>query len=143
MATVFTEIIEGTQPARFVWRDDVCVAFLDSAPLSDGHVLVVPVQEIDKWTDAPDDVMAHIWKVVGIVGKAQKAVFPCRRIGVMVAGYEVPHLHVHTFPSDSLRDFDFAGKDRRPDPERLEANATALREALIEAGHGGQVAGID
>ena len=130
MATVFTQIIDGELPARFVWRDETCVAFLDSAPLTEGHVLVVPIEPIDKWTDAPPALMAHLWDVVGVIGKAQMRAFPCERIGVMIAGYEIAHLHIHSFPTTSIRDFDLARKDHHPSPERLDAAANALRSAL-------------
>jgi len=138
MPSTFTKVITGALPARFVWRDDRCVAFLDAAPLTEGHVLVVPIDEIDKWTDAPSDLMAHLWEVVGIIGRAQMRAFPCRRIGVMIVGYEIPHLHVHTFPSNGMADFDFAGKDQHPDPAMMDRAASALRRALVDAGFAAQ-----
>ncbi|WP_153505727.1 HIT family protein [Cumulibacter manganitolerans] len=139
MPTVFSQIIRGERPGRLVWRDPVCAAFLDAYPLTDGHTLVVPVTEVDRWTDAPDDLMAHLWQVVGAVGRAQQVAFPSRRIGLMVMGYEIPHLHIHSFPTNRFADFDLAHKDRRPDPRRLDANASALRQALREAGYAAQV----
>lgn len=142
MATDFTRIIDGDLPARFVWRDEKCVAFLDSAPLTDGHVLVVPIDEVDKWTDASDELLAHLWRVVSIIGKAQKQAFPCERIGVMLVGYEIPHLHIHTFPTNSIGDFDMRGKDPDPQPAQLDAHATALRKALMDAGYTQQAGDI-
>ncbi|GAB3294406.1 HIT domain-containing protein [Epidermidibacterium keratini] len=137
MSSIFTKIIDGSAPARFVYADDLCVAFLDIAPLSDGHTLVVPREPVDHWLDADDELMAHLWKVTGLIGHAQKAAFTSRRIGVIVAGYEVPHLHIHTFPSMSMSDFSFYSKDHRPDPRRLDANADALRAALGEHAYAG------
>ena len=134
-ATIFTRIINGEIPGRFVWRDETCVAFLDVAPLQPGHVLVVPVDEVDRWTDADPETVAHVMGVAHTIGKAQVEAFGAARAGLMVAGYEVPHLHVHVWPSNSLDDFDLDKVDNNPDAADLDAAAEKIRAGLRVAGH--------
>jgi diadenosine tetraphosphate (Ap4A) HIT family hydrolase len=138
--TVFSRIIQGEIPGRFVWRDEGCVAFLTIAPLRPGHVLVVPRTEVDQWTDAGDDLFGRLMLVAKQIGAAQKAAFDAPRAGLVIAGFEIPHLHLHVFPSWDIDDFDFDKAERDPDPAELDAAADALRAALREAGHGERVA---
>ena len=139
MPTLFTKIINGEIPGRFVWKDDDVVAFLSIGPLSDGHTLVVPRQEIDKWTDAPAELLQKLTSVAQAIGQAQVAAFGSERAGLSIAGFEVDHLHLHVWPANSLQDFDFSRADSNPDPERMAASAEKLREALRAAGHGDMV----
>jgi diadenosine tetraphosphate (Ap4A) HIT family hydrolase len=141
VSTLFSRIIEGEIPGRFVWRDERCVAFLTIAPLRPGHALVVPRLEVDEWTDADDDLLTHLMVVARHIGGAQKAGFHAPRAGLVVAGFEVPHLHVHVFPTWGIGDFDFGKADHGPDPAELDDAADTLRQALREAGHGDQVPG--
>ncbi|GIT45437.1 MAG: hypothetical protein Ct9H300mP12_00220 [Acidimicrobiales bacterium] len=90
MASIFTRIINGEIPGRIIWRDDTCVAMIDIRPLNRGHVLVIPVTEVDQWTDLPAEVVTHCTGVAHAVGRAQMAVLSPARIGLMVAGFEVP-----------------------------------------------------
>jgi diadenosine tetraphosphate (Ap4A) HIT family hydrolase len=135
VSTLFSRIIRGEIPGRFVWRDERCVAFLTIAPLRPGHTLVVSRDEVDEWTDADDDTVAHLMVVARHIGAAQKAGFNAPRAGLVIAGFEVPHLHVHVFPAWGIDDFDFDRADRNPDPSALDAAAETLRQALREAGH--------
>jgi diadenosine tetraphosphate (Ap4A) HIT family hydrolase len=139
VSTLFSRIIEGEIPGRFVWRDERCVAFLTIAPLRPGHALVVPRHEVDEWTDAPDDLLTHLIMVAKHVGAAQKTGFDAPRAGLVIAGFEVPHLHVHVFPAWGIDDFDFNKADHKPAPDALDAAADTLRRALRQAGHGDQV----
>ena len=136
MPTLFTRIINGEIPGRFVWKDDDVVAFLSIGPLSDGHVLVVPRAEVDKWTDAPPELMARLITVAQAIGQAQVKVFGSERAGLTIAGFEVDHLHLHVWPANSLADFDFSRAETDPDQERMAENAERLRAGLREAGHG-------
>jgi len=133
MATLFTKIIEGEIPGRFVWRDDRAVAFLTIAPIAHGHTLVVPIEEVDHWVDLEPDLAAHLMEVSRRVGQAQMRAFSPRRIGLIVAGLEVPHCHLHVIPIDSEADLSFARADHSPDPARLDAAAEALRAELGSA----------
>jgi histidine triad (HIT) family protein len=136
MATLFTRIIEGEIPGRFVWRDDRTVAFLTIAPITVGHTLVVPIAEVDHWLDLEPDLAAHLTHVAQAVGKAQQAAFDPVRVGLMVAGLEVPHCHLHVLPIGSEGDLSFAKADHSPDPAVLDDAAERLRDALRANGHG-------
>ena len=140
MATLFTKIIEGEIPGRFVWRDDRAVAFLTIAPITRGHVLVVPVEEVDHWIDLDPDLAAHLMQVAREVGRAQMQVFQPRRIGMIVAGLEVPHCHLHLVPIDVEAELSFSRADHDPDPAVLDDAAGRLRAALRDLGHGERVA---
>ena len=136
MATVFTKIIEGEIPGRFVWRDDRAVVFLTIAPMTPGHVLVVPIEEVDHWVDLDPDLAAHLMRVAREVGRAQMQVFKPRRVGMIIAGLEVPHCHLHLVPIDEEAQLSFARADHDPDPAALDAAAERLRAALRDLGHG-------
>jgi len=139
MSTVFTKIIEGQIPGRFVWKDDDVVAFLSIGPLTDGHTLVVPRLEIDKWTDAPAELLARLTGVAQAIGSAQQRAFGSERAGLVIAGFEVEHLHIHVFPANSMADYDFARVDNNPDPAAMDSNADKIRAELRAAGHGASV----
>jgi len=139
MATLFTRIIDGELPGRFVWRDDRCVAFLTIAPIRPGHTLVVPRAEVDHWLDLEPDLAAHLMTVAQQIGRAQQAAFPAERVGLMIAGLEVPHTHLHVLPIRSEADLDFSHADGSASADALDASADALRSALRDLGHGEQV----
>jgi diadenosine tetraphosphate (Ap4A) HIT family hydrolase len=134
MPTVFTHIIEGRIPGTFVWKDDRCVAFMTINPIADGHVLVVPRDEIDHWVDCSPDLSAHLFAVAHEIGRAQMDAFACERIGLIVAGYEVPHTHLHVIPTSSMADLSFANAALTVEREALEAAAARIRAALRAAG---------
>ena len=135
MSTLFTKIINGEIPGRFVWREADVAAFLTTGPLADGHTLVVPTEEVDRWTDASPETLAKVMEVARRIGAVQLDIFPAERAGLIVAGYEINHFHVHVWPSRSMADFDFASADQHPDPAVLDANAEKLREGLRAAGY--------
>jgi histidine triad (HIT) family protein len=134
MPTLFTRIINGEIPGRFVWKDDRCVAFLTIEPMRPGHTLVVPREEIAHWIDLEPDLCAHVFEVARLIGRAQSAAFSPNRIGVMIVGEEVPHAHVHVVPINEVADLSFAAVDRNPTPEALDTAAEALREQLRAMG---------
>jgi histidine triad (HIT) family protein len=134
VASVFTRIIQGELPGRFVWRDERAVAFLSIEPLQPGHTLVVPVEEVDHWTDLDPELARHLMEVAQSVGRAQMRAFRPRRIGLAVVGLEVPHVHLHVTPINTLRNMDFSTVDRRPDPEAMDDAAERIRAALRELG---------
>jgi len=138
MATLFTRIINGELPGRFVWRDNRVVAFLTIAPLKPGHVLVVPIEEVDHWIDLEPGLLAHLMEVSQVIGRAVDRAFAPEKVGMMIAGLEVPHVHVHVVPMTSVRDLDFANADSNPSDESLEDAAERIRAALAEFddGHG-------
>jgi diadenosine tetraphosphate (Ap4A) HIT family hydrolase len=132
MATVFTKIINGELPGRFVYEDDDIVAFLTIAPMTQGHTLVVPRAEIDQWQGIEPAVFGRIMEVSQLIGKAVCKAFDAERAGVIIAGLEVPHLHVHVFPARKLSDFGFANADQNPSPESLDEAQAKIKAALSE-----------
>lgn len=129
MPTIFTRIINGEIPGRFVCQDDICVAFLDVRPLARGHVLVVPRDEVDHWVDLSPDVASHLMVVAQRVGRAQRELLSPARIGMLIAGFEVPHVHVHVVPMDSMAALDFSNANPNPDQgdlDRLQIDLTGL-----------------
>jgi diadenosine tetraphosphate (Ap4A) HIT family hydrolase len=130
VTTIFSRIIAGEIPGTFVWRDERCVAFMSVNPLAHGHVLVVPIEEIDHWIDAPADLATHLFSVTQVIGLAQRAAFRCERVGVIVAGYEVPHAHIHVVPTNDMRELSFANAAASVEREELERAAAAIRAAL-------------
>ena len=134
MATLFSRIISGELPGRFVWRDPQVVAFLTIAPLRQGHVLVVPIEEVDHWINLEPELMAHVIRVSQIIGRAVDRAFTPEKVGMMIAGLEVPHTHVHIVPMSGVRDLDFANADPDASAESLDEAAELIRTALIEQG---------
>ncbi|MBV1894187.1 MAG: HIT family protein [Ilumatobacteraceae bacterium] len=134
MSTVFTKIIEGEFPGTFIWRDDLCVAFMSINPMAPGHVLVVPIEEIDHWIDASAELSDHLFRVARTIGVAQQGAFDCDRIGLIVAGYEVPHTHLHVIPTSDMAQLSFANAASSVDREDLDAWANAIRTQLRSAG---------
>lgn len=132
--TVFTRIINGEFPGRFVWSDDVCVAFLSINPLQAGHTLVVPRAEVDHWVDLDPTTAAHLMTVAHVIAQAQRAAFAPERVGLIIAGFEVPHTHLHVVPTFSMADLDFANAAAQPDPAGLDAAAERLRASLRALG---------
>jgi len=139
MPTLFTKIIDGELPGRFVWRDEVSVGFLSINPMGAGHTLVVPRAEVDHWVDADDALLGHLHQVSHRISEAIMTIWQPPRVAMIIAGFEVPHLHLHVFPAYRLEDFDFRNAEGNPDPAELDKNADSLRAALREAGHGDQV----
>ena len=135
MASIFTRIIAGEIPGRIIWSDPTCIAMLDIRPLNRGHVLVIPIVEVDRWTDLPPEVATHCARVAHAIGRAQMAAFAPARIGLIIAGFEVPHTHLHVVPIDHMDHLDFGQADDDADPGDLDAVAEELRAVLLAAGH--------
>ena len=134
MASLFTRIIEGEIPGRFVWKDEQCVVFATIAPLCPGHMLVVPRAEVDHWIDLDPELNRHLSEVAQIIGRAQQQAFSPTRIGLIIAGMEVPHTHLHVIPIESEADLDFSRADSSVSDEDLDASAEAVRKALRALG---------
>ncbi len=130
MPSIFTRIIRGELPGRFVYRDDRCVAFLTIAPLKPGHTLVVPIEEIDHWIDMPDDLTAHLFVVSRKIGRAIQEAFQPIKVGLIIAGLEVRHVHIHLSPIWEIGDLNFARQEQNPDPALLDDAMHKLRRAL-------------
>ena len=134
MPTLFTRIIDGDLPGTFVWRDDQCVAFLSINPLRPGHTLVVAREEIDHWLQCPPDLRDHLFAVAQAIGQAIEDVWSPEKVGLMIAGLEVPHLHLHVSPIWAVNDLDFANAARSITREELADSGERLRHALRQRG---------
>ncbi len=131
--SVFTRIISGELPGHLVHRDERCAAFLSIAPLQPGHTLVVPLEEVDDWTDADPSLLGHLMTTARTVGRAQQRVYRPVKVGLMIAGLEVPHLHIHVVPITTVTDLDFSNADSSATAEQLAAEAEKLRAALADS----------
>ena len=135
MPSVFTKIIRGELPGRFVWQDERAVAFLTINPVKPGHTLVVTREEVDHWIDLAPDLAQHVMAVCHGVGRAIQSAFAPRRVGQAIVGIEVPHVHVHLIPLDAIGDLNFAHADPNPKPAALDEAAAKIRAALRELGY--------
>jgi len=130
MATIFSRIIAGEIPGTFVHRDDQCVVFMSINPLAHGHALVVPIAEVEHWVDLSPELSAHLFAVAHRIGRAQKAAFGCERVGLIIAGYEVPHTHIHVIPTEHMGQLNFANAATSVDRDALQSSADAIKAAL-------------
>mgnify|MGYP000898320059 CR=1 FL=1 len=126
MATIFSKIISGEIPCYKVAEDDTCLAFLDIRPIVFGHTLVIPKKEVDYIFNLEDNELAHLHQFAKKVALVLEKEVPCLRIGVMVAGLEVPHAHIHLVPMNSIGELSFTNP--RPDfsKESMKDLATRL-----------------
>ncbi len=134
MPSIFSRIIDGEIPGRFVWRDDRVVAFLSIEPMRPGHTLVVPRAEVDHWIDLEPALASHLFVVAQQVGRAQNAGWRPRRVGVLIVGDEVPHVHIHVVPINAPGELSFANVDRSPAADDLDDAAERIRARLREMG---------
>lgn len=138
--TLFTKIINGEIPGTFVYRDVLCVAFMTISPITTGHCLIVPIEEVDQWTDLPQALNEHLFNVAKIIGQATKQAFGCERTALVIAGYEIPHCHLHVIPSNSMADLDFANARTNVARNELEQAANRIIVELRRAGIAGAAA---
>jgi len=132
MTTVFTRIIDGEIPGTFVYRDSLCVAFLSINPLSAGHVLVVPIEEVDHWIEMSPELSAHMFAVSHRISIAINKAFPCTRVGLIIAGYEINHCHIHLIPTSTMEQLNFANAAASIDRVVLESHAELLKSELAK-----------
>ena len=134
MPSIFTRILAGELPAQFVWQDERVVAFLSINPLATGHTLVIPREEVDHWLDLPAELAAHCTRVAQTIGRALHGVYRPVKVGLMIAGLEVPHVHLHVTPIRGIHDMDFANQDDSATAEELDAAADRVRARLRTMG---------
>jgi histidine triad (HIT) family protein len=130
MASIFSKIVAGDIPAYKVAESNEFLAFLDIAPLAEGHLLVIPKKEVDNLFDLDDETYTGLMIFAKIIATAMKKAIPCNRIGVTVIGLEVPHAHIHLIPINGLHDMDFTRPKLKFTPEEFEALADKIKEAL-------------
>lgn len=134
MSTVFELIINEEIPGKFVWADELCVAIATIEPVTTGHVLVIPREPISKWTDLPPNLLEHLMRVSQIIGKAAEKAFDAPRTALLIAGFEVPHTHIHVIPAHGAEDASLAKAHAVPESEIADA-AHALRDVLRAEGY--------
>ena len=130
MASIFSRIVAGEIPCYKVTEDDKYFAFLDINPMVKGHTLVIPKREVDYIYDLEDDELAGLHLFAKKIARAQKAAFPCQRVGVAVLGMEVPHAHIHLIPLQKESDMLFSNPKLTFTPEEFAQIAEAIRENL-------------
>jgi diadenosine tetraphosphate (Ap4A) HIT family hydrolase len=137
MPTLFTRIIDGELPGTFVWRDPDVVAFLSIQPVQPGHALVVPRAEVDHWIDLEPELLAHVTSVAQTIARAEQAVYAPHKVGLLVAGLEVPHVHVHVIPLVHGESDLHLDRAHDATPEQLATEAEKIRAALRDLGADG------
>jgi histidine triad (HIT) family protein len=134
MATLFSRIIGGEIPGTFVWRDRECVSFLSINPVQPGHALVVPITEVDHWIDLEPELACHLTAVAQTIGRAQHQTYRPVKVGLLIAGLEVPHVHLHVIPIMHGEGDLHLDRATTASPEQLEAEAVRIRAALRDLG---------
>lgn len=129
MATIFTKIIQGEIPSHKVLEDDEFFAFMDIRPINRGHVLVVPKVETDRFFDLSDDLLGNVLLFAKPIADALESIIDCERVGIMVAGLEVPHAHLHLIPFNSGSELSF-DRAAPADSDDLAAIAAELQMRL-------------
>lgn len=132
--TIFSRILDGELPARLVFQDEICAAFLSIHPLRPGHTLVVPRLPVAHWIDLPSDILTHIMGMAQQLARVLAHAFPCEKVGLVIAGFEVQHVHLHVVPANAAQDLDFAQANIHPDPAALDANLTLIQAAWLRRG---------
>jgi len=117
--TIFSKIIAGEIPSYKIAENEKFFAFLDIFPLREGHVLVVPKTEIDKFFDLPDEFLSEMLLFAKPIAKAIERSFNCNRCGIEVVGLEVPHAHMHLIPINSANDLNFTKEKLKMSPEQM------------------------
>lgn len=128
MPSVFTKIIQGELPAYKIYEDDLVLSFLAIDQVNLGHTLVICKEEINHWTEVPQSTYAHLHKVSQKIGKAILQASGAPRVGQIVAGFEVPHYHLHLVPAWSIPDLDFKRATRRSEQEMKD-----IQNKILEA----------
>ena len=130
MATIFSRIVNGEIPSYKIAEDDNYYAFLDINPLSKGHTLVIPKQEVDYLFDVDDDLLAGMMVFAKKIAVAQKKAIPCLRVGVAVLGLEVPHAHIHLVPLQSEKDLNFSNPKLKLSADEFVKIAESIKQNL-------------
>lgn len=128
--TLFTKIIKGEIPSFKISENEKFYAFLDINPLVEGHTLVIPKLEVDKFLDMPDDYLAEILLFAKPIATAIEKSFPCNRCGLSVVGLEVPHAHMHLIPLNDMNDINFTRKKLSPTNEELKITQEKILKVM-------------
>ena len=130
MASIFSKIVAGEIPAHIVAETTEFLAFLDVSPLTTGHVLVIPKKEIDYIFDMDEESYFGLTLFAKIVATGLKKAIPCVKVGVAVIGLEVPHVHIHLIPMNTVSDMNFSKPKLNPTQEELAETALQIKAQL-------------
>lgn len=128
--TIFTKIINREIPSFKIAENEKFYAFLDINPLVEGHTLVIPKLEVDKFLDMPDNYLSEILLFARPIAYAIEKAFPCNRCGLSVVGLEIPHAHLHLVPLNSMNDINFSRKKLSPTDAELKRTQMKILEAM-------------
>ena len=128
--TIFSKIIKGEIPSFNIAENEKFYAFLDINPLVEGHTLVIPKLEVDKFLDMPDEYLKEILLFAKPIATAIEKSFPCNRCGLSVVGLEVPHAHLHLIPINNMDDINFTRKKLSPTQEELKIAQEKILEVM-------------
>lgn len=130
MATIFTKIIKGELPCYKIHEDDLTLSFLALDQVNPGHTLVIPKIEVNHWTEVPEATFVRIHLNAQKIGKAILKTTKCPRVGQIVAGFEVPHYHLHLIPAWSIPDLDFKRAQRLTDEEMKKIQSELIKNII-------------
>ncbi|NQW60634.1 HIT family protein [bacterium] len=130
MSSVFNLIHQRKIPGHFVFEDENVFAIMTINPIAKGHVLVIPTQEVDEWTNVDESTRQELFTVAHRIAEAQKRLFPCERVALIIAGFEVPHCHLHLIPATSMRDVSFSNAAATVDHDELAEYAAGISRLL-------------
>ena len=130
MSSVFSLILQRKIPGHFVFEDDNVFAIMTINPIAKGHVLVMPTQEVDEWTNVDESTRQELFTSAHRIAEAQKQIFPCERVALIIAGFEVPHCHLHLIPASSMQDVSFSNAAASVDHDELAKFAEQISQQL-------------
>ena len=129
MPSLFSRTVAGETPCHTIAEDDRFLAFLDIMPLAEGHTLVIPKLEVDRFFDLPEEVLSGINVFARDVALQLERAIPCERVGLAVIGLEVPHAHMHLIPLNGVADINFERPKMKVTQDDLAATAARIRQA--------------
>ena len=130
MSSVFSLILQRKIPGHFVFEDSDVFAIMTINPIAKGHVLVIPTQEVDEWTNVDESTRQKLFNAAHRIAGAQKQIFPCERVALIIAGFEVPHCHLHLIPATSMHDVSFSNAAASVDHDELAKFAEQISQKL-------------
>lgn len=128
--TIFSKIIAGEIPSYKIAEDEKFFAFLDINPLVEGHTLVIPKVEVDKFFDVPDDYLKKIFLFAKPIARAIEKAFDCNRCGLSIIGIEVPHAHMHLIPINDADDLNFTRRKLKVSEKEMKVVQQKILDAM-------------